>query len=224
MLLKKNIFYKYKTVIQFVSFNKGSLNKSIWKIRMFLKILFFNLLKQTYFNKLICNYKLMNLLYNFSINLKNNTIYNITFFWQSYKFILLFFKSLTYKNYYLSNRLLYNFSVDRLIRDYNTSSLILTYNSFFIFYKKYTFFLYLWLYSIKVVYFCSFNVSHLPTKKKKFVVLRSPHKDKKSRELFEWRRLKKTLVIPSFVYDSFFFKSFYKDSLLLKFNIHTKQY
>lgn len=35
----------------------------------------------------------------------------------------------------------------------------------------------------------------VPTKKKKFTVLRSPHIDKKSREQFEWARYKKSIFL-----------------------------
>lgn len=39
------------------------------------------------------------------------------------------------------------------------------------------------------------KVTTLPTLKKKFTVLRSPHIDKKSREQFEWTRYKKSLFL-----------------------------
>ena len=39
------------------------------------------------------------------------------------------------------------------------------------------------------------RVYSLPTLKKKFTVLRSPHVDKKSREQFEWKRYKKSLFL-----------------------------
>lgn len=38
-------------------------------------------------------------------------------------------------------------------------------------------------------------VVNLPTYKKKYTVLRSPHIDKKSREQFEWKRCKKSLFL-----------------------------
>ena len=39
------------------------------------------------------------------------------------------------------------------------------------------------------------GIHSLPTLKKKFTVLRSPHIDKKSREQFEWTRYKKSLFL-----------------------------
>lgn len=39
------------------------------------------------------------------------------------------------------------------------------------------------------------KVISLPTLKKKFTVLRSPHIDKKSREQFEWTRYKKSIFL-----------------------------
>ena len=36
---------------------------------------------------------------------------------------------------------------------------------------------------------------HLPSIKKKYTVLRSPHIDKKSREQFEWKRYKKSIFL-----------------------------
>lgn len=39
------------------------------------------------------------------------------------------------------------------------------------------------------------RVVSLPTCKKKYTVLRSPHIDKKSREQFEWKRYKKSLTL-----------------------------
>ena len=39
------------------------------------------------------------------------------------------------------------------------------------------------------------RVVSLPTCKKKYTVLRSPHIDKKSREQFEWKRYKKSIFL-----------------------------
>ena len=39
------------------------------------------------------------------------------------------------------------------------------------------------------------RVVSLPTLKKRFTVLRSPHIDKKSREQFEWKRYKKSITL-----------------------------
>ena len=39
------------------------------------------------------------------------------------------------------------------------------------------------------------RVVNLPTLKKKFTVLRSPHIDKKSREQFEWKRYRKSIFL-----------------------------
>ena len=50
------------------------------------------------------------------------------------------------------------------------------------------------------------SVIYLPTIKKKYTLLRSPHIDKKSREQFEWKRYKKNLF---FEFGESFFLSFF---------------
>lgn len=52
-----------------------------------------------------------------------------------------------------------------------------------------------------------------------FVVLRSPHKDKKSREKFQLIRIGKSITLPSFVYDHLLFNSLSNESVLCKSNI-----
>ena len=42
---------------------------------------------------------------------------------------------------------------------------------------------------------CRERYIHYPTIIKKYTVLRSPHIDKKSREQFEWRRYKKSIIL-----------------------------
>lgn len=121
------------------------------------------------------------------------------------------------------NILLYNNLIINNKYFYNNKNIVLYYNTFFYLYKNYIFFVYIWLYSVKFFYFFSLNWSSLPTKQNYFIVLRSPHKDKKSREKFRLKKIRKNIILPSFIYDNFFFNSLSNDSFLLKCFINLKK-
>jgi len=55
------------------------------------------------------------------------------------------------------------------------------------------------------------------------VVLRSPHKDKKSREKFKITKLTMNLRIPTFLYEKHFLYPFSNDSCLIKCLINLKK-
>lgn len=61
------------------------------------------------------------------------------------------------------------------------------------------------------------NMCHIPRKKHMFVVLRSPHKDKKAREKFIIQRLRKTIIVPTMLFDYNLYNSMLRDTMLLKF-------
>ena len=226
MLQNRKIFFKYKSILKFLSFNKMAINKSVWLLRNMLRYIFFFLFKKSFFLHIIFYYKL--LLYFFTLKKYllfkklsllsiNNNIYKS--FLVINKFFNFFFYS--HKNSRISiNILNVFFFFEKKIIFYNTLNKI---NFFFLYFKKYIFFLFIWLCSVKFFYFFSFNFSHLPTKKHTFVVLRSPHKDKKSREKFTIRKIRKALLIPSFIYDNYFFSTFSNDSFLIKLDVSVKK-
>lgn len=215
MLQNKKIIFKYKTVLKLFSFNKSCLNKSIWNLRNFLKYTFFLVLKKTYFLFFIFYYKsILFFLYNkfnffFNIFSKYYSVISLNFsvFFEKYTFNFLNLKK-EYLKILLQNK------------QFKSTAFILNINSFFINYKNYIFYIYIWLYSIKVFNFFHFNVSHLPTQRRSFVILRSPHKDKKSREKFKMKKLKKNILLPSFSYSNFFFYLLSTDSILIKCDKH----
>lgn len=89
-------------------------------------------------------------------------------------------------------------------------------------YVHYNYAIYLRLYGIKLTrtkMYCSF----LPSRKSVMVVLRSPHKDKKSREKFKITRMVANLRIPSFIYEKHFLYPFSNDSCLIKCLINVKK-
>lgn len=55
------------------------------------------------------------------------------------------------------------------------------------------------------------------------VVLRSPHKDKRSREKFKLTKMSKNFCIPSFLYEKHFLYTFSNDSCLIKCLINVKK-
>ena len=215
MLQNKKIIFKYKTILKLFSFNKSCLNKSIWNLRNFLKYTFFLVLKKTYFLFFIFYYKsILFFLYtkfNFFVNLISK-YYSFLFLDFIFNFKNYIFKILNFKRVDL--KIIFQ---TKLLK---STPFIFNINNFYVNYKNYIFYIYIWLYSIKVFNFFHFNVSHLPTQKRYFVILRSPHKDKKSREKFKMKKLKKNILLPSFSYSPFFFNLFSTDSILIKCETH----
>ena len=215
MLQNKKIIFKYKTILKLFSFNKSCLNKSIWNLRNFLKYTFFLVLKKTYFLFFIFYYKsILFFLYtkfNFFVNIISK-YYSFLFLDFIFSFKNYIFNFLNFKRVYL--KIIFQ---TKLLK---STPFIFNINNFYVNYKNYIFYIYIWLYSIKVFNFFHFNVSHLPTQKRYFVILRSPHKDKKSREKFKMKKLKKNILLPSFSYSPFFFNLFSTDSILIKCDTH----
>lgn len=89
--------------------------------------------------------------------------------------------------------------IDKII--YN-SNLVSNTNRFFLLYREYIFICFLWIYSIKLVFFFKLSIVSMPNKKKIYTVLRSPHKDKKSREKFQLTKIKKAFSYPSFLHSN----------------------
>lgn len=221
MLLNKKIIFKYKSLLKVLSFNISAINKSIWNIRNILRFIFFYIFKKSFFYHFIFYYKFLFLLGTIKKNIVSFPI-NLYILFSNYflqKYLLLIKNSyITNNNNILNNRFLF---FDYKCKKWNNQ--IVKYYNFYFFYKNYMFFLYIWLYSLKCFYFYSLNCSHLPIKKHFFVILRSPHKDKKSREKFKIKKLKKNLLIPSFLVNPFFFSTLINESILTKWNIHVKK-
>lgn len=64
--------------------------------------------------------------------------------------------------------------------------------------------------------FFNLNISNIPSKQKMFTVLRSPHKDKKSREQFKINKIKKNFLYPSFLNNNLLFFNFVNETILIK--------
>jgi len=236
MLSYKNNFLKYRSLIKLRSFNTNSLNKYIWNIRNNIKYIFYFLLKKTILTKLFLKYKIVLYLLKIKKTLFNhlktqridylllNNIFNL----------FSFFFNVIYNNCYLYTFLrksIYTFSL-KTIAYYNyykyvfifsTSNLVInSLNYLFTIYKTYILFIYIWLYSLKFLNFYVINYASIPNKKSIYTVLRSPHKDKKSREKFKINKIKKNISYPSFfnTHSNLLFHNFVNETILIKNSIN----
>lgn len=229
--MKMNIYKvntKYKNIIKIYSFESNSINKYVWNIRNNIRYVFFFMLKKTIILKILFLFKLIiNLWKNRFLNWKNTLKYYVK------KCKIIYF--LNIKNYYIKQLLCFNVS-NFLITKYNSKYLEFKFylnNLLFIdyyylidikkiynLYIKYIFIIYIWLYSIKLLNFYLINISSIPSKKSLYTVLRSPHKDKKSREQFKIRKLKKNFYYPSFLSNNILFSNYVNETILIK-NIET---
>jgi hypothetical protein len=228
MLINKNSFLNYSNLCQIMSFNSNVLNRSIWNIRNYIRYIFFFLLKKAFFFRLLVLYKFFFLILNIKklLEVKLHNI-NISLFMN-----LLLFNKLLLKKYYFSNylissnifliigksSLITNVLNNNNINTYSNklTSLLFYYNYLYFLFKTYVFIVFLWLYSIKFFNFFNLNISSIPIKKKIFTVLRSPHKDKKAREKFKINKIKKTLLLPSFLGNNLFFIYFLNESISIQ--------
>lgn len=218
MLKYKKLIFKYQHLLKISSFNSNSINSFMWLFRIINKYLFFFLLRKTYliyFNyvfQMTSSYLCLNMI-NTNIIYTHNFIYVNSLFLHYYSYFYFIFS-----HYSLwGNLLLFsNFIKTKLSSFYNINTIVFSCYLFYYKYKKYIFLIYFWLYSIKIFKFYSFNWSNLPIKKSIFVVLRGPHKDKKSREKFKINKISKSICLPSFLYNEFIFNSVLNDSFSLK--------
>ena len=224
MLQHRKIIFKYKSILKFLSFNKMAINKSIWLLRNMLRYIFFFLLKKSFFLQLIFYYKVV--LYFFTLKKyilpKLDDICISTLVFKFFLQVKQFYSSFIVMNYSsLKIKILNSFFFFEKPNFYEVN--LKSINIFFFFFKNFIFFLYIWLYSVKFFYFFSLHISSLPIKKHTFVVLRSPHKDKKSREKYKIKKLRKGLLIPSFIYNPYFFSLINNDSFLIKIDYSIKK-
>lgn len=210
-----------------MSFNTNVLNRSIWNIRNYIRYIFFFLLKKACFFRLLVLYKLFFLVLNIK-KLLEHKLKNINI---SLFSSLLLFNKLLLKKYYFSNYLISNNiflitkkSLINNVLNYSNiktnssglTNLLFYYNYLYFLFKTYVFIVFLWLYCIKFFNFFNLNISSIPMKKKIFTVLRSPHKDKKAREKFKINKIKKTLILPSFIGNNLFFIYFMNESISIQ--------
>ena len=185
------------------------------------------LFKKTYLLKFYFNYvfymRFSNIRFQtYNNNIKNSYISNIQHSCKC-NFVLyydFFYLINSYSGFY---SILYNFSA------FFFSQITTSFKNGYIFsqllklqglYKYYIYINYMCFYIYKFYSFLPLSVSSLPKKKKNYTVLKSPHKDKKSREQFLLQVTSKLLCYPSFlfVHNSFF--SLVSENLLVKNNIH----
>lgn len=226
MLLNKKIFFKYKSLLKVLSFNNTALNQSIWNVRNILRFIFFYLLKKSLFYHFVFHYKFVLFLYH----IKKQILLNYNIFFNLFHYYVGHFVLLIQKHYF-SNGIIDHLSIYKFkffLFSFNYKYIqwqnkITPYYNFYISYKNYIFFIYIWVYSIKLFYFYSFNCSYLPTKKHFFILLRSPHKDKKSREKFKIKKLRRNLLLPSFITNPFLYSTIINEAILIKWSIHIKK-
>lgn len=226
MLEYKKIISKYESIIKILSFNKQSIHRIVWNYRNLFKYIFFYLFKKTYFIKFLFFYEWLKT----CMSQLNDTFNNITFSYSSTLYIMYINNTTKYSVYFLSH-LFFSYNYNELIFFNNISNIpifkLLNINFFFHrflnLYMNYNYAIYLWLYGIKLTRITFLNCSSLPTKKSIMVVLRSPHKDKKSREKFKITKLTMNLRIPTFLYEKHFLYPFSNDSCLIKCLINLKK-
>lgn len=234
----------YKNLIKLNSFCLNSINKYVWNIRNNMRYVFFFIYKKNIILKLLYQYKIiMNIL-----RIDNNWIlYN----YQYYLFHLFSLLKINIIDFYKKNILclclgstnniylftyykaninlyqIYNVEFNKIIKiNNNAYFLFKDLNNFILLYRDYVFILYLWLYSIKLLNFYKLNISSIPSKKSLYTVLRSPHKDKKSREQFKISKIKKSFFYPSFLNcnNNLLFKNFVNETILIKHIITINKY
>lgn len=231
----RNTYSKYKHVIRLNSFCFNSINKYIWNIRNNMRYVFFFIYKKNIILRLLFQYKIIMNIWRMNDNMI--LYYN----YQSYLFNLFRWLKININNYYKKNILclnsrniihilknlelninlfrIYNNDSDKIMNmNINSNLIFKDMNNFVFLYKEYTFILYIWLYSLKLLHFYKLNISSIPSKKSLYTVLRSPHKDKKSREQFKISKIKKSFFYPSFLncYNNLLFKNFVNETILIK--------
>jgi len=201
MLKFKKAFLKYNHLCTLLSFNHSSLNSSIWKIRNYLRYIFFFLFKKICFLRLYILYK-FTIHFRKLIKLNNFSTFNF-----SYLEILnskLFIKYCTIiKKYYLKHYTFFllnkSINVFYLNNSYNLYTLIPysttfyikrlnAYKYFYSLYKSFSFIIFIWLYILKYLVFYKLKVISIPIKEKVYNVLRSPYKYGSSREKFKLKK------------------------------------
>ena len=154
------------------------------------------------------------------MKIKINRFYYLLFY-KLINFNNIIIKNIYYNNYIFNNLNLYSFKnyINLNLYNLNSINILYYYNYFFYLYKTFIFINYIWLYSIKFLNFYNLNISSLPTKKKIFTVLRSPHKDKKAREKFKINKIKKIISFPSFIGNNLFFIDILNEAVSIKYKV-----
>jgi len=239
MLINKKIFSTYKSLLILKSFNLNSINSYIWNIRNNIRFIFFFLIKKIILIKSLFFFNFF--FYILKIDSFLNTIKNPFLLTNTIKFDLKLLKdiivtynynlfknklfSLCLNNSYLFNNKLNKYVFSNKNNSYLFSFIIRDINILFFLYNNSFFFIFIWVFSIKNNNNFFLNVSHMPNKQSIITVLRSPHKDKTSREQFKITKLKKNFNYPSFLNtkNNLMFFNFSNETLLVKRIIRLKK-
>jgi hypothetical protein len=234
MTLLNKYTYLSNNLFLLLSYNKKSINISIRLIRLKLMYLFFYIYKKINIIKIYKKYKLYKIF--ISLLTYNNFKKNINLFFNTLTFYYILYKNIFfnfYKDFFLNFNYIFFFHINNSFLNYNylmlLSSNLINFNSyfkhlnyFFYLYKKYNYVLYIWFYSIKYFKFFNLNWSSIKTRTKRWVVLRSPHSNKKSKEIFKLKKIKRAMKYPSFLFSNniFFLKDIINENILLKNKIY----
>lgn len=199
MLHLKNKYTEYISLFSISSFNHIYINRILFNIRNNIKYIFYYLIKKTIFLKLLYTYRLYAVIRSIRF-VRNTRVFVKSKYgtWSSTYVLDVYLRQ-------FSNSLFSNLPLHGSVRlsgsntflslsnpAANLNNLLQTYNN-------YIYLLYVWLYSLKFLRHYKLGSSSSITKKKKYTVLRSPHKDKKSRERFKLSKLKQHVSIPTFL-------------------------
>jgi len=221
MLHLKNRYTEYKSLFSISSFNHLYINRILFNIRNNIKYIFYYLLKKTIYLKLFYSYKITKS-FN-TVNTVNNVIQHLQYTYtgigvECIKQLYNLFYSRRKHSIVLTEQVLVNnntlFSTSTVKKNYVIRRL----NNILITYKNYIFIIYIWLYSLKFLKFYKLTYSNSKTLRSRYTVLRSPHKDKKSRERFKINKIKKNILLPTFICNNVhvIFGSLVNETVLIK--------
>jgi len=194
MLLNKKTFFMFNNIFKLLSFNTKTINDVIYHLRNNIKYILFFILKKSLYLRLFFNYNIFIFIVKFKPFISYNSYYFfISSLYNNYFFFIDKYFSFNFFSFSYDLYNLVNYSSFYNIYMYNNNDLffIFNYNYFLYLYKIYIFFIFIWLYSLKYLNFYRIGSVSLPSKKKMLTVLRSPHKDKKSREQFNFIQIKR---------------------------------
>lgn len=202
MLHLKNRYTDYKSLFSISSFNHLYINRILFNIRNNIKYIFYYLLKKTIYIKLFYSYKLFTNLNKITTLQNVMTHLKTTYIGMCIQYV----KQMYYLFYYrqtsplcLKKQSLISSTTIFTLR-YSTNNVIIRrLNNLLITYKNYIFIIYIWLYSLKFLKYYKLTYSNSKTLRSRYTVLRSPHKDKKSREQFKINKIKKHIMLPTFI-------------------------
>ena len=219
-MISRKIKFLSNNFLKLSSFNNKSINLAVRIIRTKIYYLLFYIYKKTSLFKLYKKFKLYKSflnLYNLNFLKDNKMQMNLLYTLLEYYFNLIRGITLDFFNiFFISFNGLF-FSYFNLIIWINRINLINSndfalknnidalkhFTYFFHLYKKYCYVVYLWLFSVKYLHFYKVNAVAIPSRMKKFVVLRAPHGYKKAKDSFFIKRIKRNVAYPKFLYSAY---------------------